>query len=57
MSNGKGDSPRNCFSPAFKRNYDQIFRVKQARPVAKRDRHNSKADLKPQNYLGKDLAD
>lgn len=24
MSNGKGDSPRNCFSKAFKDNYDSI---------------------------------
>jgi hypothetical protein len=22
--NGKGDSPRNCFSPQFRENYDQI---------------------------------
>ncbi len=55
MSNGKGDSPRNCFSPEFKKNYDQIFRPRQARPVAKRDRHNSKAQLKPQNF--RDLLD
>ena len=24
--NGKGDSPRNCFSEAFRREYDRIFR-------------------------------
>jgi len=24
MKNGKGDSPRNCFSKAFKDNYDSI---------------------------------
>lgn len=24
--NGKGDSPRNCFSEAFRDNYDRIFR-------------------------------
>ena len=24
MSNGKGDSPRNCFSKQFKDNYDSI---------------------------------
>jgi hypothetical protein len=24
--NGKGDSPRNCFSEDFRSNYDQIFR-------------------------------
>lgn len=24
MSAGKGDSPRNCFSKEFKKNYDQI---------------------------------
>jgi hypothetical protein len=24
MSNGKGDSPRNCFSKKFKDNYDAI---------------------------------
>jgi hypothetical protein len=24
--NGKGSSPRNCFSPQFKENYDHIFR-------------------------------
>jgi hypothetical protein len=26
MSNGKGDSPRNCFSEDFRSNYDRIFR-------------------------------
>ena len=25
MSNGKGDSPRNCFSEQFKDNYNEIF--------------------------------
>jgi hypothetical protein len=25
MSNGKGDSPRNCFSDTFRDNYDHIF--------------------------------
>ena len=25
MSNGKGSSPRSCFSRAFRENYDQIF--------------------------------
>jgi hypothetical protein len=24
--NGKGDSPRNCFSEDFRSNYDRIFR-------------------------------
>ena len=26
MSNGKGDSPRNCFSDTFRDNHDHIFR-------------------------------
>lgn len=26
--NGKGDSPRNCFSNEFRRNWDRIFRKK-----------------------------
>ena len=26
MSNGKGDSPRNCFSESFRNNFDNIFR-------------------------------
>jgi hypothetical protein len=25
-NNGKGDSPRNCFSKKYKENYDAIFR-------------------------------
>ena len=25
MNNGKGDSPRNCFSQHYRENYDQIF--------------------------------
>ena len=25
MKNGKGDSPRNCFSQHYRENYDQIF--------------------------------
>jgi hypothetical protein len=29
MSNGKGDSPRNCFSDTFRDNYDHIFRKKE----------------------------
>jgi hypothetical protein len=29
MSNGKGDSPRNCFSDTFRDNYDQIFRKRE----------------------------
>jgi hypothetical protein len=57
MRNGKGDSPRSCFSPDFKKNYDKIFRARQARPVAKRDRHSSKAELRPQNFVTKDLLD
>jgi hypothetical protein len=28
MSNGKGDSPRNCFSETYRENYDNIFRKK-----------------------------
>ena len=27
-SAGKGDSPRNCFSDAYRANYDEIFRKK-----------------------------
>ena len=27
--NGKGDSPRNCFSKQYKDNYDAIFRSKE----------------------------
>lgn len=26
MQNGKGDAPRNCFSKAYKDNFDDIFR-------------------------------
>ena len=26
MSNGKGDSPRNCFTEKYRNNYDEIFR-------------------------------
>lgn len=26
--NGKGDSPRNCFSDSYRENYDNIFRKK-----------------------------
>ncbi len=29
MSNGKGDSPRNCFSDTFRDNYDHIFRKRE----------------------------
>ena len=29
--NGKGDSPRSCFSKQFKDNYDEIFRKKEKR--------------------------
>ena len=25
MNNGKGDSPRNCFSQHYRENYDYIF--------------------------------
>ena len=25
MNNGKGDSPRNCFSEHYRENYDHIF--------------------------------
>ena len=32
MSNGKGDSPRNCFSHQFRENYDHIFRRKPSSP-------------------------
>ena len=31
--NGKGDSPRNCFSQAYRENYDAIF--KNPRPEEK----------------------
>lgn len=31
--NGKGDSPRNCFSEQFRANYDQIFRRKPQLPA------------------------
>lgn len=26
VQNGKGDSPRNCFSEKFRKNYDLIFK-------------------------------
>lgn len=29
--NGKGDSPRNCFSEKFRSNYDRIFKRKRKR--------------------------
>jgi len=28
MQNGKGDSPRNCFSKQYKDNYEKIFGTK-----------------------------
>jgi hypothetical protein len=30
--NGKGDSPRNCFSEQFRSNFDHIFRRKPQLP-------------------------
>lgn len=30
--NGKGDSPRNCFSEQYRENFDRIFRRKPALP-------------------------
>lgn len=29
IQNGKGDSPRNCFSQAYRDNYDSIFKKTQ----------------------------
>ena len=34
--NGKGDSPRNCFSEDFRSNYDRIFRKSKARKALQR---------------------
>ena len=31
MSAGKGDAPRNCFSDAFRNNYDRVFRRSERR--------------------------
>ena len=36
--NGKGDSPRNCYSAKYRKNYDEIFR---------RDSGKSKKDPGP----------
>ena len=30
IQNGKGDSPRNCFSKAYRDNYDSIFKKEEA---------------------------
>jgi len=35
MSNGKGDSPRNCHSQAFRDNWDRIFGKEKASTPAK----------------------
>lgn len=33
MSNGKGDSPRNCFTQTFRDNWDRIFSKEKASKV------------------------
>ena len=33
MSNGKGDSPRNCFTQNFRDNWDRIFAKEKASKV------------------------
>lgn len=33
MSNGKGDSPRNCFTQTFRDNWDRIFAKEKASKV------------------------
>jgi hypothetical protein len=33
MSNGKGDSPRNCFTQTFRDNWDRIFLKEKASKV------------------------
>jgi hypothetical protein len=35
MSNGKGDSPRNCFTQTFRDNWDRIFSKEKASTPAK----------------------
>jgi mRNA deadenylase 3'-5' endonuclease subunit Ccr4 len=35
MSNGKGDSPRNCFTQTFRDNWDRIFGKEKASSPAK----------------------
>lgn len=43
MSNGKGDSPRNCFSQAFRDNFDSINWEKQTLGTCRQLPMNSKA--------------
>ena len=37
MNNGKGDSPRNCFSQQYRENFDRIFRGKRIRNQKEKD--------------------
>lgn len=37
---GKGDSPRNCFSDAYRDNYDAIFRKPKEKPCKCKDCKN-----------------
>lgn len=47
--NGKGDAPRNCFSEAFRANYDQIFR-KKTLDGNQRNNKPTDTDGKNENY-------
>jgi hypothetical protein len=33
MSNGKGDTPRNCYTEKYRNNYDEIFRKSNRLPT------------------------
>ena len=36
-TNGKGDSPRNCFTQRYRNNYDDIFGIKTCKNDKSRD--------------------
>lgn len=50
--NGKGDSPRSCFSEQYRENYDRIFRTisgedwKRALERAKRSRNEIREQIR-----------
>ena len=45
-TNGKGDSPRNCFSQKFRDNYDAIFKDE--------ERPNTRTGKKGRRFRSKD---
>lgn len=53
--NGKGDSPRNCFSEEYRENYDAIFRKGTMKSNdTNRDRFYSLEELGPTRLLKAD---